>query len=69
MGIDKNRSAPRLEGEITNPADEAPVCFCRKGKLSFGGLPETGFKFPLSPQRLVSRGDVSKGWRVIEKAA
>lgn len=38
-------------------------------KLSFSDLPEMGFKFPLSLQSLVTCGGVSKGLRVIEKAA
>lgn len=59
----------RLEGKITDHADESQVCFHSKGKLSFCDLPEIGFKFPLSPQCLVTCGDVSKGLRVIEKTA
>lgn len=43
--------------------------FIVKESFLSGDLPEIGFKFPLSPQCLVSCGDVSKGVRVIEKTA
>jgi len=69
MRIDKNWSVLRLEGKITDYVDESQVCFYSKGKLALGNLPEIGFKFPLSPQCLVTCGDVSKGLHVIEKAA